>query len=483
MKNCFNFRMCLALVLSSFSSAVLAQPDLDHYKPRASYSGNSRALITSLTQNLLGELAGLDESDNARIVSKLNDARVQALANMVTKGAFLQDDSLETYVNTTLENIVRANAIAPDYRRVLILDSPQINAFCFGHGIYIVTVGLLGRIHNENELAFTLAHEVAHDLLGHIRKRIVREAEVSMAKKTKEQVRKMLSGTIEPKDIEEYRSLVYGVTRHTRINELQADSMGMSLMQNAGYDGAEGIGMLTVLDESLKPKFDIGADLVWPLHAKEYPLQESWFSKRLSIYSRGYTDSYLYSVDSLETHPDIALRRKMIEQYRRNDVALTEHQPESFVYAVTVMAEFETLQSACEHAAYDRGLFYALQLLDRYPANPFLVTRIGKMLTTLYQAKSNNDNTFTSYVPKYTAYYSEELTLINNMLHNLSAKELGEVAYYFINNPEHFNAGEKSHYFLLWKISNLTYRRDVADSMKDAFRDKFHGAIGGYELK
>jgi hypothetical protein len=69
------------------------------------------------------------------------------------------------------------------------------------------------------------------------------------------------------------------------------------------------------------------------------------------------------------------------------------------------------------------------------------------------------------------------------MLHNLSAKELGEVAYYFINNPEHFNAGEKSHYFLLWKISNLTYRRDVADSMKDAFRDKFHGAIGGYELK
>jgi Zn-dependent protease with chaperone function len=475
--------MWLTLVLSSFGAAVLAQPNLDHYKPRASHSGNSQALITSLTQNLIGELSGLDESDNARIVSRLNDARVQALSNMVTKGAFLRDDSLETYVNTTLANIVRANSIAPDYRKVIILDSPQINAFCFGHGIYIVTVGLLGRIYNENELAFTLAHEVAHDQLGHVKKRIIREAELSIAKKSKEQVRKMLSGTIEPKDIEAYRSLVYGVTRHTRINELQADSLGMSLMQNAGYDGDEGMRMLTVLDESLKPKFDIGADLVWPLHAKEYPLQESWFNKRLSIYSRGYRDSYLYSVDSLETHPDIDLRRKMIEQYRRNDVNLSEHQPEPFVYAVTAMAEFETLQSACEHAAYDRGLFYALQLLDQYPANPFLVARIGKILTTLYQAKSNNDNTFTSYVPNYTAYYSEELTLVNNMLHNLSTKELGEVAFYFIKNPEHFNAGEKSHYFLLWKISDLTYRRDVADSVKDAFREKFHAGIGGYELK
>lgn len=480
---CLHSLLYLTLLVSVPFDEVFAQVDFNHYSPRGSHSAASRELIELLKHNLRQETLALDESEEFQVVKRLNAERSKVIVNMVERGAFIKDDSLETYVNTVLDNIFESNGMTPGEARVLILDSPQINAYCFGQGIYIVTVGLLGRIRSEDELAFTIAHEVAHDVLGHIKARLIREAEVSLAKKSREQIRKILTGTIEVSDVQEYRTLIYGVSQHNRVREMEADSMGLSLVQQAAYDQDAAFSMLTALDESLKPKFDIGPDLVWPLNSAEYPLQEGWFSKRLSIYSRGYTDSYLYSVDSIESHPDIALRKERIENYRRNDIATIHHQPEEFAEAVTLLAEFETLQSAYEKEAFDRSLFYALQLLNRQPQNPFLISRIGKILVSLYEAKTNNYNTYQRFVPRYTAYYSEELTLVNNMLHNISKKELGELTFHFLNHPDRFNQQERSHYYLLWKISDLTFKKEIADDIKRTYRERFKENIAGYMFR
>ena len=167
----------------------------------------------------------------------------------------------------------------------------------------------------------------------------------------------------------------------------------------------------------------------------------------------------------------------------RSGITQEDHQSEEFADAVTLLAEFETLQSAYEKKAFDRCLFYALQLLNRYPKNPFLISRIGKVLISLYEAKSNNDNSFRNYVPRFTAYYSDELTLVNNMLHNLSTKELGELTFHFLDDPDRFNNGERSHYYLLWRISDLTYRKALADDIRRSYKERFDGNIAGYELR
>lgn len=473
----------LALLVSVPFHYGFAQVDFNHYRPRGIHSAASTELIESLKHNLRQETVALEEAERFNTIKRLNVARSKLIVNMVENGAFIKDDSLETYVNKVLENILHSNGITAATARVLILDSPLVNAYCFGQGIYVVTIGLLGRISTEDELAFTIAHEVAHDVLGHIKARLIRETEVSLEKKSREQITKIATGTIDVEDIEEFRKLVYGARKHNRISEMEADSMGLLLMQKASYGQEAALSMLTALDESLKPKFDVGADLIWPLHSTDYPLQAAWFDKRLSIYSRGQTDSYLYALDSIETHPDIELRKKRIEDYWRNDILVRYHQPEEFADAVTLLAEFETLQSAYEKGSFDRGIYYALQLLNRYPQNPFLISRIGKMLIALYEAKNNNDNSFLKFVPRYTAYYSDELTLVNNMLHNLSTKELGELTFHFLNNPGHFNPDERSHYYLLWRISDLTYRKDMADDIKRGFRERFDSNIGGYFVR
>ena len=53
--------------------------------------------------------------------------------------------------------------------RVAIVDDPQINAGSAGEGEFLVTTGLL-RQANDDQLLGVLAHEVAHDDLGHVAK-------------------------------------------------------------------------------------------------------------------------------------------------------------------------------------------------------------------------------------------------------------------------------------------------------------------------
>jgi predicted Zn-dependent protease len=56
-----------------------------------------------------------------------------------------------------------------DQVKVAILDDPNINAASAGGGEFQVTTGLLQKA-NDVQLAGVLAHELAHDDLGHVAK-------------------------------------------------------------------------------------------------------------------------------------------------------------------------------------------------------------------------------------------------------------------------------------------------------------------------
>ena len=116
----------------------------------------------------------------SREIREINFERRTNFMEKVMSGAFIKDDSLEKYVDNVLHRIIEGNTLGSYPRRTLILSSPNVNAVCYGQGIYAVTVSLLGRVENEDQLAFILAHEIAHDELGHIRTRIVQEADLDL---------------------------------------------------------------------------------------------------------------------------------------------------------------------------------------------------------------------------------------------------------------------------------------------------------------
>lgn len=56
--------------------------------------------------------------------------------------------------------------------KVAILDSFDINAYVLASGHVFVNVGLLNFVQNDDQLAFVLAHEIAHILLGHAAEKV-----------------------------------------------------------------------------------------------------------------------------------------------------------------------------------------------------------------------------------------------------------------------------------------------------------------------
>ena len=122
---------------------------------------------------------------------------------------------------------------AADHKRPLnqvkvgIVADDHINAGSAGEGQYIVTTGLLSKA-NDQQLAGVLAHEVAHDDLGHVAKAQRLETGLAIGTVILDQIFPG-SGNLTPV-AGTLISRAYG-----RNEEYQADAHGAELLKRAGY--------------------------------------------------------------------------------------------------------------------------------------------------------------------------------------------------------------------------------------------------------
>jgi len=123
--------------------------------------------------------------------------------------------------------------------KVAVVDDPQINAASAGGGEFYVTSGLLQKA-NDQELMAVLAHEVAHDDLGHVAKAQALGAGVSIGAVILDQIFPG-TGQLAP---------VAGtlITRsYSRKEEYQADKHGVDLLKRVGQSKEAMIQTLTWL--------------------------------------------------------------------------------------------------------------------------------------------------------------------------------------------------------------------------------------------
>lgn len=111
--------------------------------------------------------------------------------------------------------------------KVGIVDDDHINAGSAGDGQFIVTTGLLRKA-NDQQLAGVLAHEVAHDDLGHVAKAQRLQTGVAIGMVILDQIIPG-SGQLTPV-AGTLISRAYG-----RHEEYQADAHGAEILKRAGY--------------------------------------------------------------------------------------------------------------------------------------------------------------------------------------------------------------------------------------------------------
>lgn len=123
--------------------------------------------------------------------------------------------------------------------RVGIIDDPTINAASAGGGEFQVTTGLLSKA-NDEHLRGVLAHEIAHDDLGHVARAQTLGAGLNIGVILLEQI---IPGSSAVTPIA--GALI--ARSYSRSEELEADRHGVEVLRRAGYSKQVMIDTLTWL--------------------------------------------------------------------------------------------------------------------------------------------------------------------------------------------------------------------------------------------
>lgn len=140
---------------------------------------------------------------------------------------------------------------ADRFRDVLVLPLKEANAFVNPDGYLLVTEGLLERLEGREEIAFVLAHELAHWVKGHPRNL---ETDPTRLERLRSEVERGLGTSVVGTGL---RLLVHAVASYySREREREADAEAIRLMAKGGFN-------LEAAKQALRRLSDEGGLLSW----------------------------------------------------------------------------------------------------------------------------------------------------------------------------------------------------------------------------
>lgn len=147
-----------------------------------------------------------------------------------------------TYVQCVADYVIEA--LPPAQRdsavwEVTVFDDEQANAFALPGGKIGVYNGLLNVAYNQHQLAAVLAHEVGHVLANHSNERASQSAlrNVGLA------AARVLGASDTAIELGDYATQLGLFLPFNRTQESEADSIGIMLMADAGFDPEQSIAL------------------------------------------------------------------------------------------------------------------------------------------------------------------------------------------------------------------------------------------------
>ena len=187
------------------------------------YTNRSQMIFMSSEEELaLGEKSYQEALAEAKVITGTKDAnRVKAIGERIAKVADRSDFTWEF-------NLVEDEAL---------------NAFCLPGGKVVVYTGILKAARNDDQLATVISHEIAHALARHGAER--------MSSSMVQQGVQALGNVVLAVGAPEYQNIfnqTYGIGTQVgvmlpygRMQESEADEIGIYLMNKAGYNVHESL--------------------------------------------------------------------------------------------------------------------------------------------------------------------------------------------------------------------------------------------------
>lgn len=179
----------------------------------------------------------------AETIEKQANAQYLQMSREAFQKRAMADDSdpqlqrLRKIARDLLPGAQKFNERAKDWKwEVILLRSPQINAFCMPGGKIAFFTGILEKLQlTDDEVAMVMGHEIGHALWEHARERAGKQ----MALGAGRVVAGLVFGQLG--DVIGAGAGSLATLKFSRNDELEADLIGMELAARAGYDPRSGI--------------------------------------------------------------------------------------------------------------------------------------------------------------------------------------------------------------------------------------------------
>jgi predicted Zn-dependent protease len=158
----------------------------------------------------------------------------QLSAEVERQAKFINDPVVNEYVNRVGQNLVR-NSDAQVPFTIKVIDSDVVNAFALPGGFFYVNSGLILHADEESELAGVMAHEIAHVCARHGTKQATKSEIAQLA-----MIPAMIFIPYTLAGYAIYQGMQFAIPmaflQFTRVDEREADYLGLQYMYKAGYD-------------------------------------------------------------------------------------------------------------------------------------------------------------------------------------------------------------------------------------------------------
>lgn len=327
---------------------------------------------------------------------------------------------------------------------LLILRSPAPNAFCVGEGTVVVSTGLLSKLENEEQLLWVMAHELAHYELDHVNQRIYNSVRQNLGHRNEFKNLFDPNREISLETLNTYKQMAYDMGTYSRRNELEADSLGYLIYQGLDLPDMSPIHALHHLDSVFQENSLHGIEELF--NFPDYKFQSFWTKKRSNYFSAKPGNPFLQG-DSTESHPEIPDR---IEKLQADfNIRSSQTGP---VTQLDSTYHLENFYSAYLTKNYDLLIFLATRHYENRKFKKAIVRLISSALLELQDLKGKP--TFNFLVSPFTYSYGKDLREVNNFLHNTRKQDLLTIGFLFLNDSDHFDPSDETHFFMLWKYAS-----------------------------
>jgi hypothetical protein len=417
----------LKLVFLFFTLQVLAQSKVEE-----------NILITDLKNQILErQKVSLQyeffNSEQNTLFNKKYKEKIKAEISLLKSELIILEGPLYDLINSVFLKIIKANPSLSSGTRLVLYRSNDFNAFTMGDNVIFVHIGLLHEIQNEAQLALVLAHEIAHNSLGHIEQALIKSVFLETDKELKDNIKSIsksdyghvseLNKLLVPRLLEN--------KQESRKNEFQADSLGLLYVKNAGYNVKQAFSIFHVMEkESKSLSYPISFDRIW--HFDRFPeLKEKSDSyTRESSLGSMKKDTSLASY--LSSHPYDQSRFMRLAVLEQVDTVFNNYKLETYdeflVGSKSLIIE-EKLETAFLKRNFSDVVYTSMRLLELNPKDSIALKSFVLCLYSLNFLKEKR--LAGKYLRRQSPNQPEDFDRVCSFLYELTPKECKELALFY----------------------------------------------------